>query len=89
MMSILPNGCGIGPGGQVVFGERGVLSPGWKAAIAMLELEAKIAACQVQELCHEGDVPTEESSALLSRIDSCEAAVLLLRAHGRGLGLDV
>lgn len=88
-MSTLPNGCGIGPGGQVVFGERGVLSPGWKAAIAMLELEAKIAANEVAELCHEGDVPTEESSALLSRIHGCEVAVSLLQVHGLGLGLDV
>jgi hypothetical protein len=55
----------------------------------MLELEAKIAANEVAELCHEGDVPTEESSALLSRIHSCEVAVTLLQAHGRGLGLDV
>jgi hypothetical protein len=88
-MSALPAKCGIGPGGHVVFGEGGVLDPGWKAAIAMLELEAKIAASEMQRLTDEGEIDSSNGVEVLSRIEACEVAVALLKVQGRQIGLDV
>lgn len=88
-MSTLPHKCGIGPGGNVVFGEGGLLAPGWKAAIAMLDLEAKLASSEMQKLTDEGEVDSSKGIEVLSRIEACEVAVGLLTIQGRSIGLDV
>lgn len=88
-MSKLPFKCGIGPGGHVVFGEGGVLEPGWKAAIAMLDLEARLASGEMEKLTDEGEIPSDQAVEVLARIESCEQAVTMLKVHGRGIGLDV
>lgn len=88
-MSGLPYKCEIGPGGNVIFGQGGVLEPGWKAAIAMLGLEAKLASGELQEAADRGDMPTDKTTEILARIEGCELAVALLEVQGRRIGLDV
>lgn len=88
-MSSLPHKCGIGPGGQVVFGEGGILAPGWKAAIAMLDLEAKLASTEMQKMSDDGEIDSGKGIEVLSRIEACEVAVALLTNQGRSIGLDV
>jgi hypothetical protein len=88
-MSALPYKCEIGPDGHVIFGKGGVLEPGWKAAIAMLGLEAKLASGELQDVVDDGQLPTDKTTEILARIEGCELAVALLVAQGRRIGLDV
>lgn len=88
-MARLPPKTAIGPDGGIVFCEGGILDPGWKAAIAMLELEAKLAASDVQLLADEGEIDSDRGIGILARLEACEVAVALLRAQGQKLGLGV
>lgn len=88
-MPRLPHKTAIGPSGDIVFAEGGVLAPGWKAAIAMLNLEAQIAARSVEDLADGGEVDTDRGTSLLIRLEGCQLAVELLKEQGRRIGLDV
>ena len=88
-MSTLPHKTAIAPDGNVIFTDGGVLAPGWKAAIAILDLEAKLAAGEMQDLSDEGEIDSSTGVEVLSRLEACERAVALLRVQGRRIGLDV
>lgn len=88
-MSTLPPRTAIGPSGDVIFSEGGILAPGWKAAIAMLKLEAKLSVGEVGDLADAGEVDSDRGVAALTRLEGCKLAVALLEEQGRRIGLDV
>lgn len=85
----LPEGTMIGPTGDVCYAPGGVLEPGLRAALALFELERKVAQSELDQLAAKAVADRIPAYEISQRVKGAEFALDHLREQAARLGIQL